>query len=130
MGLSYWSLNEPLKAIGYVYYAYNDSILYVRWYYMKKIFITLLVLFALTGCLGITNEKKTGKEFKDDYEEINNQKNKSGKIHREVTLSEYNRFVEVKPEKRPSSEETLKFELPFLSQHLDLSSIFCFSLAQ
>ena len=66
---------------------------------MKKIFITLLVLFALTGCLGITNEKKTGKEFKDDYEEINNQKNKSGKIHREVTLSEYNRFVEVKPEK-------------------------------
>ena len=25
MGLSYWSLNEPLKAIGYVYYAYNKN---------------------------------------------------------------------------------------------------------
>jgi len=65
----------------------------------KKIFIALLVLFTLTGCLGITNDKTTGKEFKDDYEEINNQENKSGKKHREVSLSDYNKFVEVTPEK-------------------------------
>ena len=65
----------------------------------KKLFITLLVLFTLTGCLGITNDKKTGKLFKNDYEEVNNQENKSGKKHRAVSLSEYNKFEETTPDK-------------------------------
>ena len=65
---------------------------------MKKILFALLIVFTLTGCLGINNDKKTGKEFKDDYEEINNQENKSGKKHREVNLSDYNKFVETTPE--------------------------------
>ena len=65
----------------------------------KNIFILLLVLFSLTGCLGITDNNKTGKEFKKDYEEINNQENKSGKKHREVKLSDYNKFIETTPDK-------------------------------
>lgn len=65
----------------------------------KNIIVLLLVIFSLTGCLGITDNNKTGKEFKSDYEEINNQENKAGKVHREVTLSEYNKFVETTPDK-------------------------------
>lgn len=67
----------------------------------KKFFILLLIIgvtFSLTGCLGEKKENKDGKEFKDDYEEINGKENKSGKKHRTIELSEYNKFVEVKPE--------------------------------
>lgn len=64
----------------------------------KKIFLLLLAVITLTGCLGITNDNKIGKEFKNDYEEINGKANKSGKKHRKVELSEYNKFVETTPE--------------------------------
>ena len=64
----------------------------------KKTIILLALAFILTGCLGITNDKKIGKEFKNDYEAINGQANKGGKIHRKVELSEYNKFVETTPD--------------------------------
>ena len=64
----------------------------------KKFIILLLVLFSLTGCLGTAKENKSGKDFKEDYEKLNNKENKSGKKHREVSLSEYNKFVETTPE--------------------------------
>ena len=66
----------------------------------KKIIILLLITltFTLTGCLGEKKENKSGKEFKEDYEAINGQENKKGKIHREIELSEYNKFVETTPE--------------------------------
>ena len=38
------------------------------------------------------------KAFKEDYEEVNGKENKAGKVHREITLSEYNKFVETTPE--------------------------------
>ena len=65
---------------------------------MKKRVIILLVLtIILTGCLGKTKDNIEGKEFKNDYEDINGQENKGGKVHRTVHLSEYNKFVETTP---------------------------------
>ncbi len=66
----------------------------------KKIFILLLIFgitFTLTGCLGEKKDNKSGKDFKDDYEELNGKENKSGKKYREVELSEFNKFVETTP---------------------------------
>ena len=70
----------------------------------KKIAFLLVLLFtiSLTGCLGIKKENKTGKEFKEEYEKINGEKNKTGKVHRTITLSEYNKFV------KTTSEEIVK----------------------
>ncbi len=68
---------------------------------MKRKVLILLLLVAtitLTGCLGIKKDNKTGKEFKEDYEKINGEENKSGKKHRTITLSEYNKFVKSTPE--------------------------------
>ena len=58
---------------------------------MKKSLILLLIisLFTITACGSKTNE------FKKDYEEINGKANQQGKIHRTVTISEDNPFVEV-----------------------------------
>ena len=67
----------------------------------KKILLLLLILgvtFTLTGCLGEKKENKTGQAFKEDYEEINGKENKSGKVHRTIELSEYNKFVETTPD--------------------------------
>ena len=66
----------------------------------KKIIIVFLLVLSLTlvGCLDNKKENKTGKAFKDDYEEINGKENSHGKIHREVELSEYNKFVETTPD--------------------------------
>ena len=69
---------------------------------MKKktliLLIALVLSLSLTGCLGEKKDNKSGKEFKDDYEEVNGKENKNGKVHRTVSLSEYNKFVETKPE--------------------------------
>ena len=77
----------------------------------KKILILLMIglTITLTGCLDFKKENKSGKEFKEDYEAINGQENKHGKIHREIELSEYNKFVETTPEeivKMIKNEET------------------------
>ena len=67
----------------------------------KKIIILLLIVgltVTLTGCLGIKKENKSGKEFKEEYEEINGKENAHGKIHRTIELSEYNKFVETTPD--------------------------------
>ena len=55
---------------------------------MKKITIlalTLVVLFTLTGC---TNKDTDAYKFKEEYEKINNQKSKSGKMIRPLKISE------------------------------------------
>ena len=62
---------------------------------MKKYFIWLLLvsIFILTAC----GESKNS--FKEDYESINGKENKSGKIHRVVTIPEDNVFEEVDAKK-------------------------------
>ncbi len=69
---------------------------------MKKkvliLFVISLFLFTITACNSKKKEANYGKEFKEDYEEINGQENKNGKVHRTITLSEYNKFIETTPE--------------------------------
>ena len=57
-----------------------------------------IVIITLTGCFK-SEEKNFGQEFKNDYEQINGKENKSGKIHRTVSISENNVFYEITPEK-------------------------------
>ena len=63
---------------------------------MKKILLISLITLSIimTGC---KKENKKALEFKNDYEEINNKENKMGKVHRKITLSENNKFVETTP---------------------------------
>ena len=66
----------------------------------KKIFgllILIMITVTLTGCLGNKKKNENGKAFKEDYEEINGETNKSGKTHRTITLSENNKFIETEP---------------------------------
>ena len=69
---------------------------------MKKkvliLFVISLFLFTITACNSKKKEANYGKEFKEDYEEINGQENKNGNVHRTITLSEYNKFIETTPE--------------------------------
>ncbi len=60
---------------------------------MKKYFVLLLLvsLFMLTAC----GKENTTVSFKEDYESVNGKENKSGKIHRVVTIPEDNAFEEV-----------------------------------
>ena len=60
---------------------------------MKKILILLMVglMVIVTGC----DNNKSAMEFKNDYESVNGEASKSGKIHRTVTISEDNKFEEV-----------------------------------
>ena len=60
---------------------------------MKKIIFTLVLfisLFAISGCA-----TKESKAFKEDYEKLNGTKNKAGKEHRSISISEDNPFIEV-----------------------------------
>jgi thiol-disulfide isomerase/thioredoxin len=63
---------------------------------MKKILLVSLIALSLvlTGC---KKDNKKALEFKNDYEEINGQENKMGKVHRKITISEDNKFIEVEP---------------------------------
>jgi len=65
---------------------------------MKKILISLLVVTTLflVGCK--KEENKEGLAFKESYEKLNGQKNKSGKEHRTVHINEDNPFVITTPE--------------------------------
>ncbi len=64
---------------------------------MKKcLFVVLILLFiiTLTGC----GKNNNGIEFKNDYEEVNGEKNKNGKEHRVVNIDKDNPFREVSAE--------------------------------
>jgi len=56
----------------------------------KKLFLVLLIaiVFTLSACT-----KKDALNFKNDYEAMNNQTNKNGKVHRSVTIPKHNPIV-------------------------------------
>lgn len=63
---------------------------------MKKriLFVLLLITLVISGC---TTVNESGKEFKENYESVNGEKNKNGKEHRTVTIDSNNPFVIVTP---------------------------------
>ena len=65
---------------------------------MKKLLISLLVVTTLflVGCN--KDDHKEGIAFKESYEKLNGQVNKSGKEHRTVHINEDNPFVMTTPE--------------------------------
>lgn len=65
---------------------------------MKKIISILLVLisvFAVVGCEQKSKATDASLAFKEDYEKLNGKENKSGKVHRTVSIDEVNPYVEV-----------------------------------
>lgn len=65
---------------------------------MKKILSILLVLisvFAVVGCEQKSKATDVSLAFKEDYEKLNGKENKSGKVHRTVSIDEANPYVEV-----------------------------------
>lgn len=79
---------------------------------MKKIISLLLVivsLFVVTSCESKKEPTKEALAFKEDYEKLNGKENKSGKVHRTVSIDEANPFVEVSAEdivKKIANNET------------------------
>jgi len=68
----------------------------------KRLFSFLIVgllVVTLTGCFKSEEKEKEGIKFKEEYEEINGKASKSGKLHRTVSISEDNVFIETTPEK-------------------------------
>ena len=65
---------------------------------MKKILSLLLVvlsLFAITSCEKKNGPTKEALAFKEDYEKLNGKENSIGKIHRTVSIDEFNPYIEV-----------------------------------
>ncbi|MBE6159400.1 MAG: thioredoxin family protein [Firmicutes bacterium] len=65
---------------------------------MKKIISIMLVLisvFAVVGCEQKSKATEASLAFKEDYEKLNGKENKSGKVHRTVSIDEVNPYVEV-----------------------------------
>ncbi len=65
---------------------------------MKKILSIMLVLisvFAVVGCEQKSKATEASLAFKEDYEKLNGKENKSGKVHRTVSIDEANPYVEV-----------------------------------
>ena len=65
---------------------------------MKKILSILFIvisLFAVTSCEKKKEATEASLAFKEDYEKLNGKENKSGKVHRTVTIDEVNPYVEV-----------------------------------
>ncbi len=63
-----------------------------------KLLIVLLLVIGVFTILTVNNkkeDKKIGLAFKTDYEEVNGKENKNGKKHREVNISEDNKFIEI-----------------------------------
>ncbi len=63
-----------------------------------KLLIVLLLVIGAFTIFTMKNKKeetKSGLAFKTDYEEVNGKENKSGKKHREVNISENNKFIEI-----------------------------------
>ena len=79
---------------------------------MKKIISLLLVivsLFVVTSCESKKEPTKEALAFKEDYEKLNGKENKSGKVHRTISIDEVNPFVEVSAEdivKKIANNET------------------------
>ena len=65
---------------------------------MKKILSIMLVLisvFAVVGCEQKSKATEASLAFKEDYEKLNGKENKSGKVHRTISIDEVNPYVEV-----------------------------------
>ena len=65
---------------------------------MKKILSIMLVLisvFAVVGCEQKSKATEASLAFKEDYEKLNGKENKSGKVHRTISIDEVNPDVEV-----------------------------------
>lgn len=79
---------------------------------MKKIISILLILisvFAVVGCEQKSKATDASLAFKEDYEKLNGKENKSGKVHRTVSIDEVNPYVEVSADeivKRLENNET------------------------
>ena len=79
---------------------------------MKKILSILLVLisvFAVVGCEQKSKATEASLAFKEDYEKLNGKENKSGKVHRTVSIDEVNPYVEVSADeivKKLENDET------------------------
>ena len=79
---------------------------------MKKILSLLLIvvsLFVITGCEQKKEPTKESLAFKQDYEKLNGKENKSGKVHRTISIDEVNPFIEVSAEdivKKIENKET------------------------
>ncbi|MBR1416751.1 MAG: hypothetical protein IJ572_02920 [Bacilli bacterium] len=57
----------------------------------KKIILSLLLVISIFGISACAT--KDAKQFKEDYEKLNGQTNKSGKAHRSVKIDEENPFI-------------------------------------
>ena len=79
---------------------------------MKKIISILLIIVSLFVVVGCEQKKEATKEslaFKEDYEKLNGKENKSGKVHRTISIDEVNPFIEVSAEdivKKIENKET------------------------
>ena len=70
---------------------------------MKKIYLllSLVLIITLVGCGSKKEEPKKNEEalkFKSEYEGLNGKTNKSGKVHRTISIPENNPFEEITPE--------------------------------
>ena len=78
---------------------------------MKKIYLllSLVLVVTLVGCGTKKEEPKKNEAaiaFKNDYEGLNGKTNKNGQVHRTISISEDNPFVEVTPEEILKKYET------------------------
>jgi len=69
--------------------------------FKKRILFLVLIIFTIgmVGCTKKENPSESALAFKKDYEAINNTENKSGKIHRAITIPENNPYEEITTEK-------------------------------
>lgn len=63
---------------------------------MKKVLLVLITLLLITGCKKDINY---GLEFKNEYESLNGEVNKSGKEHRTIHIDENNPYIKTTPDK-------------------------------
>ncbi len=80
---------------------------------MKKkilsILFVLISIFVISGCEQKKEPTKESLAFKEDYEKLNGKENKSGKVHRTISIDEVNPFIEVSAEdivKKIENKET------------------------
>ena len=60
----------------------------------KKIIISLIIVLLITGCFNKQENTQTdGYKFAEEYTSINGIENKSGKINREIKISDKNPFI-------------------------------------
>ena len=64
---------------------------------IMRILLIILMLISVTGCT-VSSELKDSDKFKEEYEEQNGKKSKSGKENRKVSIPEDNPFVYITAE--------------------------------